>query len=64
MRSGSCTGSQLSCNDDTNGCSTGTGSNIGSRLSPTVTAGQTYYIFVDGYNGASGNFTLSVTPPP
>jgi hypothetical protein len=64
MRSGSCTGSQLSCNDDTNGCPTGAGSNIGSRLSPTVTAGQTYYIFVDGYNGASGNFTLSVTPPP
>ena len=32
-----------------------------SRLA--VTAGQTYFIVVDGYNGASGNFTLTITPP-
>lgn len=64
LRSGTCTGSQLACNDDTSGCPTSGSSNRGSRLRPTVTAGQTYFIFVDGYDGASGNFSLSVTPPP
>lgn len=28
----------------------------------SVTAGETYYIFVDGYNGDSGEFILEVTP--
>jgi len=28
-----------------------------------VTAGQTYYIVVDGYNGTQGTFSLTVTPP-
>jgi hypothetical protein len=34
----------------------------------TVTAGTTYYIFVDGYTssvgGSLGDFTLDVTSPP
>src|SRR5204863_1024091 len=30
---------------------------------PTVTAGQTYFIIVDGYSGASGTFALKVAPP-
>jgi len=30
---------------------------------PTVTAGQSYFIIVDGYSTSSGSFTLSVTPP-
>jgi len=65
VRSGSCqTGSQLACNDDTSGCATGSSANHGSRITPTVTAGQTYFIIVDGYSSASGNFSLSVTPPP
>jgi len=65
MRSGNCqTGSQVACNDDTSGCATSGSANQGSRITPTVTAGQTYFIIVDGYGGASGNFTLSVTPPP
>ncbi|MGQ0835028.1 MAG: lysyl oxidase family protein [Gammaproteobacteria bacterium] len=64
LRSGTCTGSQLACNDDTPGCPAGGSSNRGSRLRPTVTAGQTYFIFVDGYDGASGSFSLSVAPPP
>jgi lysyl oxidase len=65
MRSGSCqTGSQVACNDDTSGCATSTSPNYGSRITPAVTAGQTYFIIVDGYGSASGNFTLSITPPP
>src|SRR5439155_1215909 len=35
----------------------------GSRITPTVTAGQTYFIVVDGYAGAQGTFSLTVTPP-
>jgi hypothetical protein len=34
-------------------------------IAPTVTAGTTYTIVVDGYSSSqSGNFTLTVTPPP
>ena len=29
----------------------------------TVTAGQSYYLIVDGFSGASGNFALTVSPP-
>ncbi len=65
MRSGTCGGPELGCNDDTAGCGTGEPNEYhGSRLSPTVTAGQTYYIVVDGYNGARGSFSLNVIPPP
>jgi hypothetical protein len=34
-----------------------------SRVIANVTAGQTYYVVVDGYNGKKGNFALTVTPP-
>ncbi len=65
MRTGSCGGSELGCNDDSTGCGTGEPNPYhGSRLAPTVTAGQTYYIVVDGYNGGKGAFSLTVTPPP
>ena len=66
LRSGSCqSGTQVACNDDTANCNTGEPSTYhGSRITPTVTAGQTYFIVVDGYNGRQGAFTLSVTPPP
>jgi lysyl oxidase len=64
MRTGNCqTGTQAACNDDTAGCDTFTGGGTGSRITPSVTAGQTYYIFVDGYGSASGNFELTVTAP-
>jgi hypothetical protein len=64
LRSGSCaSGSQVGCNDDASGCAASSSSTHASRLTPMVTAGQTYYIFVDGYQGASGSFSLSVTPP-
>jgi cysteine-rich repeat protein len=66
LRNGSCgTGTQIACNDDTTACSSASGANHGSRITPTVTAGQTYYIVVDGINGvhAAGNFTLTVVAP-
>jgi len=62
--------SQLSCNDDTVGCAVGgTGSNSrqGSVVTLNVTAGQTYFVTVDGYSGSSnasqGQFVLTVTAP-
>jgi hypothetical protein len=66
VRSGSCTGTQLGCNDDTSGCGTTTdvaNPHRGSRVTLAVTQGQTYFIVVDGYNGGSGSFSLTVTPP-
>src|SRR5262245_50258562 len=62
VRSGSCTGSQLSCNDD-GPCPTSTSPYQGSRTTATVTAGQTYYVVVDGYNGRRGTYALTVQPP-
>lgn len=39
------------------------GGNNTSRVSFSVTAGTAYQIAVDGYNGASGSISLTVTPP-
>src|SRR5204862_236991 len=64
MRSGTCaSGPEVAggCNDDA--CTNATGLYRASRLTPTVTAGQTYYIVVDGYGGAQGPYGLTVTPP-
>src|SRR5206468_8191555 len=62
LRSGSCvSGAEVGCNDDA--CVNSTGLVRASRLTPTVTAGQTYFIVVDGYGGAQGTFSLSVTLP-
>src|SRR5213593_2952842 len=64
LRSGACaSGSEVAagCNDDA--CANATGLYRASRLTPTVTAGQTYYIVVDGYGGAQGLYGLTVTPP-
>lgn len=64
VRNGSCTGPQVSCNDDTAGCGTSEpSSHHASRVTTNVTAGQTYFVFIDGYNGASGAYTLTITPP-
>ena len=67
LRQGTCGGgTQVSCNDDTTGCGVsgdGASPHRGSRLKPTVTAGQPYYIVVDGYGGQTGNYSLTVTPP-
>src|SRR5213080_3699486 len=64
LRSGACAnGPEMAagCNDDA--CTNAIGLYRASRLTPTVTAGQTYYIVVDGYGGAQGIFSLAVTPP-
>jgi hypothetical protein len=55
IREGGCGGTQLACNDDSCGYS--------SRIAPSVTAGRTYTIVVDGYGGYSGAFVLTITPP-
>ena len=55
------TGTELACNDDF--CVIGDGSGHGSRVTPTVTAGQPYFIIVDGFFTTQGNFTLHVAPP-
>src|SRR5207247_241481 len=52
---------EAACND--NACPDSTGLNRASRITPAVTAGQTYFIVVDGYGGAQGTFSLTVTPP-
>ncbi|MCB9850178.1 MAG: PQQ-dependent sugar dehydrogenase [Phycisphaerales bacterium] len=49
---------QLSCNDD--GCGTG---DQGSRIVLAVNAGEVYYLRVSGYDGAAGEYTLSVSGP-
>jgi hypothetical protein len=65
VRQPSCTtGPERACNDDTTGCNTGEpNDHHGSRVSVRVTAGTSYFIVVDGYGGAHGNFQLRVTPP-
>jgi hypothetical protein len=50
LRGGACSGSELACNDQAP-CAGGSSSG-GSRITPSV-AGQTYYIVVDGVNGAA-----------
>jgi hypothetical protein len=72
VRSGGCEdGREVACNDDTSGCETGDdcmkAEHHGSFLSLSVTAGRTYFIFVDGFTGScggsSGSFGLTVTAP-
>ncbi len=46
---------QIACSDDACG--------FASRTTPSVVAGQTYFIVVDGFGGGEGDFTLKVTPP-
>jgi hypothetical protein len=63
VRGASCkAGTELACNNDTTGCNTAVGAK-GSRVTLSVTAGQTYYVAVDGLNGAAGSYKLNVTPP-
>ena len=63
MRTGSCGGAEVFCNDDTLNCPTQTNTYHGSSLTFSVTAGQPYVIIVDGYNGKSGTFALTIVPP-
>lgn len=53
---GSCPGVfSAGCNDDA-------GPDLTSALSLVLSAGQVYYIFVDGFSDNSGAYTLTVTP--
>ena len=49
-------GAQLACQDDDSSCGTL------STISFGATAGNSYYVRVAGYNGATGTFTLAVSP--
>jgi hypothetical protein len=52
----------IACNDDFNVAPCYVYS---SKLeSVTFNAGNTYYIIIDGYGGASGAYVLAITPPP
>jgi len=57
-------GAELTCNDDTVGCDTSSGTGEGSSVTLPVTAGTTYFIFIDGFDGASGQFKLTVSLGP
>jgi hypothetical protein len=61
VRRGDCQrGAEVACN--AGACAT-TGAARGSRLTPAVIAGDTYYIVVDGNGGQAGGFKLKVTAP-
>ncbi len=53
-------GGPFACNDDS--CTAPLGQSYVSSLSAlTLTAGNTYYFVVDGYGGASGNYTIDIS---
>jgi len=45
---------KIQCNDDVNGT-------LQSAVSGNVTAGQTYYVQLGGYRGATGSYALDIT---
>src|SRR5439155_1371561 len=47
----------IACADDSDGCAISDGSGRGSRVNVDVTAGTTYYIYVDGWGTASGDYS-------
>jgi hypothetical protein len=53
-----CPGTVMGCGDDT--CSSPLILDYASELTVDLTAGNTYYIVVDGYSTNSGNYTLAV----
>ncbi len=68
---GSCpapgSGAFIACNDDSCNSPVYSSSFISALENVPLTAGQTYYIVVDGYGTSAGNYTLEVSqwqPPP
>jgi hypothetical protein len=57
VRSGSCTGSQITCNDNSSVCGAGS---TNSRLQITAQAGNLYYVRLAGFNNAAGEYTFRV----
>ncbi|MFQ5461767.1 MAG: IPTL-CTERM sorting domain-containing protein [Phycisphaerae bacterium] len=51
-----CGGAEVGCNDDGPGCAGFT-----SSLTFPITAGVSYNVRISGFNGAAGNYTLSLT---
>ena len=49
---------EVDCNDDSANAAPG---ELYSEVTATLDAGQTYYVFVDGYGGSAGPYTLNVT---
>lgn len=63
VRTSSCgNGTEALCNDD-GPCASGVSGTEASSATLGVTAGTDYYIVVDGWNGAQGQFELSVVAP-
>lgn len=70
VNQGAVDGPQVSCNDDTVGCSVHNGNGNwakrGSRVTFAHTAGETYYVVVHGYSSfpseGPGTFDLTVIP--
>jgi hypothetical protein len=58
MRSGTCTGPEVKCDDDMGGGASGSVFDTG-----PLTTGD-YYIFIDGFGGRSGTAQLTVTITP
>jgi hypothetical protein len=58
VRSGSCTGSQNTCNDNTTTCTTNTNA---SRVSFVASPGGLYYIRLAGNGTEAGNYSITVT---
>jgi hypothetical protein len=57
VRAGTCqSGGEIACNDQA--CFNA------SQVTPFVSAGTTYFIFVDSFLSFGGQFTLTVSPPP
>lgn len=52
LQSPDCGGTELACNDDFSG--------LQSELSTNLAMGETVLVVVDGYNGATGNYTLAI----
>lgn len=64
VMAGTCPGTFLACNNDTAACATGAPSfDEGSKVALSVTAGETYYIVVDGLLGDEGAYSLTVGVP-
>jgi hypothetical protein len=60
LRRGACDGLDLQCNDD----DPAGGGLVSSRLQRFFSAGESVFIVIDGYNGASGAYRLSITEGP
>jgi hypothetical protein len=67
VREGSTQGNETGCNDDTAGCGvndgTGNADRHGSRVTFDAVAGETYFVFVDGYSTRQGPFELRLISP-